>query len=77
MPLHATQRLVAQKEEYSNYIINMRPDDEFQREMLRVGSDVEVLSPQWLRDEIHDLARKRYTGLLVRFSLRLSHRCRE
>ena len=63
LPLHATQRLVSQNEEYSDYIINVRPEYEFQREMLRLGPDAEILSPQWLRDEmawLNEEALKRY-----------------
>ena len=49
--------------EYTDYIINVRPEYEFQHEMLRLGHDAEVLSPQWLRDEmvwLGEEALKRY-----------------
>lgn len=63
LPLHASQRIVEENKEYSDYIIKVRPEYEFQHEMLRLGSDAEVLSPQWLRDEmvwLHQEALKRY-----------------
>lgn len=63
LPLHATQRIVEQNKEYTDYIINVRPEYEFQREMLRLGPDAEILSPQWLRDEmawLNEEALKRY-----------------
>lgn len=63
LPLHGTQRLVVQNEEYSDYIINVRPEYEFQHEMLRLGQDAEVLSPKWLRVEmawLNEEALKRY-----------------
>lgn len=63
LPLHATQRIVEENKEYSDYIIIVRPEYEFQHEMLRLGSDAEVLSPQWLRDEmawLNEEALKRY-----------------
>ncbi len=63
LPLHTSQRIVEQNKEYTDYIINVRPEYEFQHEMLRLGPDAEVLSPQWLRDEmvwLNEEALKRY-----------------
>lgn len=65
LPLHATQRILENNEEYSDYIINVRPEYEFQHEMLRLRPDAEVLSPQWLREEmawLNEEALKRYKG---------------
>lgn len=63
LPLHITQRIVESNIDYTDYIINVRPEYEFQHEMLRLGPDAEILSPQWLRDEMAWLnkeALKRY-----------------
>lgn len=65
LPLHVTQRIVEQNKEYTDYIINVRPEYEFQHEMLRLGPDAEVLSPKWLRDEmvwLNEEALRRYKG---------------
>lgn len=56
LPLHKSQRLLVQTKEYSDYELNLRPEYEFQHEILRLGPDAEILSPQWLRDEIKWLA---------------------
>lgn len=56
LPLHRSQHLVAHTPDYSDYELILRPEYEFQREILRLGPDVEVLSPAWLRDEIKWLA---------------------
>lgn len=41
---------------YNEYEYFVRPEYEFQRELLRLGPDAEVISPLWLRDEIKYLA---------------------
>lgn len=51
-PLHHTQTRIAQTDEYSDYHFRLRPEYEFQHEILRLGPDAEVLSPQWLRSEM-------------------------
>lgn len=63
LPLHKTQRLVVHTSKYSDYELILRPEYEFQREILRLGPDAEILSPDWLREEIKWLAEetaKRY-----------------
>ena len=52
LPLHKSQKLEKRGKEYSDYSFRLRPEYEFQHEMLKMGCNVEVLSPQWLRDEI-------------------------
>ncbi len=51
-PLHHSQTLVYKTDEYSDYRFRLRPEYEFQHELLRLGQDAEVLSPQWLRDDM-------------------------
>ena len=52
LPLHKSQKLVKQEKEYSEYSYKLRPEYEFQHEILKMGYNAEVLSPQWLRDEM-------------------------
>ena len=52
LPLHKSQRLEKHENEYSEYSFKIRPEYEFQHEILKMGFNAEVLSPQWLRDEI-------------------------
>lgn len=66
LPLHKTQRLQCRTKEYSDYEFKLRPEYEFQHRILQLGFDAEVLSPQWLRDEIKWQAEeilKRYSTL--------------
>ncbi len=63
LPLHKSQRLISRNKDYSDYEFNLRAEYEFQRELLRLGPDAEVLSPQWLKKELQEQAHailKRY-----------------
>lgn len=51
-PLHHSQRVIERNVEYTDYGFRLRPEYEFQHEILRLGPDAEVLSPQWLRDDM-------------------------
>lgn len=51
LPLHSSQKLVKREKKYSEYSYRLRPEYEFQHEILKMGYNAEVLSPQWLRDE--------------------------
>jgi hypothetical protein len=51
-PLHPSQKIIVRKAEYTDYGFMLRPEYEFQHEILRLGPDAEVLSPQWLRDDM-------------------------
>ena len=52
LPLHKSQKLEKREKEYSEYSFRLRPEYKFQHEILKMGFNAEVLSPQWLRDEI-------------------------
>ncbi|MCH5236702.1 MAG: WYL domain-containing protein [Muribaculaceae bacterium] len=52
LPLHKSQKLIKREKEYSEYSFKLRPEYEFQHEILKMGFNAEVLSPRWLRDEI-------------------------
>ena len=50
--MHETQEEIEQNEEYSIFTFNLRPEFDFQQELLWNGEDTEVLEPEWLRKEI-------------------------
>lgn len=52
LPLHYSQQEKERHEEYSIFELDIRPTYDFQQEILRNGEDIEVLQPQWLRQEI-------------------------
>lgn len=64
VPLHSSQTLINHTQEYSDYQFHLRPEYEFQHEILRLGDDAEVLSPQWVRNEMREYAE----SMLQRYS---------
>lgn len=52
LPLHYSQQEKERYEEYSIFELDIRPTYDFQQEILQNGEDIEVLQPQWLRQEI-------------------------
>lgn len=56
LPLHKSQTIIGRTKEYTDYELILRPEYEFQHAILALGPDAEILSPQWLREEILWLA---------------------
>ena len=54
LPLHASQKETEQTKDYSIFEYHLIPTIEFKQELLSMGTNVEVLAPQKLRDEIKD-----------------------
>ena len=52
LKIHESQKEIERNEEYSIFTFNIRPQFDFQQEILKNGEEVEVLEPQWLREEI-------------------------
>ncbi len=50
--LHQSQERILETPEYSVYRFRLVPTYDFRQEIMSHGSDYEVLSPGWLRDEI-------------------------
>ena len=52
LPLHESQVRIQETPEYSVYQYHLVPKYDFRREILRWGPDMEVLSPEWFKDEV-------------------------
>jgi predicted DNA-binding transcriptional regulator YafY len=52
LKMHESQEEIERNEEYSIFTFNLRPEFDFQQELLWSGEDMEVLEPLWLRKEI-------------------------
>ena len=50
LPLHPSQCETETTDDYSVFTFRLRPTFDFQQELCRYGSAVEVLAPQWLRN---------------------------
>lgn len=51
-PLHHSQKLIGKTDEYMVFELTLRPTFDFFQELMSYGSDLEVLSPQSLRDRV-------------------------
>lgn len=51
LTLHQTQEEIERTDEYSIFTVRLRPTFDFQQEILSMGSDIEVLSPKWFRED--------------------------
>ena len=54
LPLHTSQKEVEKKDDYSIFELRLSPEFDFQQEILSQTPDIEVLSPEWLREEISE-----------------------
>ena len=54
--LHQSQKEIERNDEYSIFKVRLRPTFDFRQEILSMGSDIEVLSPKWLRDELAEIS---------------------
>jgi hypothetical protein len=52
LPLHPSQKEVEKGEGYSIFELRLCPEFDFQQEILSQSPEIEVLSPEWLREEI-------------------------
>ncbi len=60
LPLHASQAVEEEAADFTILRYHLRPSYDFRQEILSHGSDLEVLTPQWLRDNIAEIYRKQY-----------------
>ena len=57
LTLHKTQSEIEKNDEYSIFTVRLRPTYDFRQEILSMGSDVEVLTPKWFRDEVAEISK--------------------
>ena len=55
LPVHKSQHEIVKGENFSDFEYFMRPTIDFSGHLMSLGSQVKVLTPQWLADEIHDM----------------------
>lgn len=58
LPLHPSQEEVERHDDYSIFTLRLRPTFDFKQELLRCVDALEVLEPQWLRDDMTDKVRR-------------------
>ena len=55
LPIHHSQREIGQGEDFADFELYMRPTIDLSAHFLSRGSQVKVLSPQWLAEEIYTM----------------------
>lgn len=58
VPLHASQRVVDETDEWTDFSLCVSPTYDFKQDMLWHRDKLTVLSPQWLRDDMADILRR-------------------
>jgi predicted DNA-binding transcriptional regulator YafY len=58
LPLHPSQEEVERYDDYSIFTLRLRPTFDFEQELLRNVDALEVLEPQWLRNDMADKVRR-------------------
>ena len=54
LPLHDSQKETKRTEEYSIFEYHLKPEFDFEQEIFSNMDAMEVLEPQWLRDEVKE-----------------------
>lgn len=57
LPLHSSQEEVCSDEESATFSIDVKPTYDFYQKLLAKGDHIEVLSPEFVRDEMRNFAR--------------------
>ncbi len=52
LPIHHSQREIGRGEDYTEFELFVRPTPDFIRHLIGMGDQVQVLSPEWLADEV-------------------------
>ena len=55
LPIHHSQRIIEEGEDYADFELNLRPTIDLTRHLLGLGNTVQVLTPDWLADEVHNM----------------------
>lgn len=53
LPFHHTQVETVTEDDYSIFRMHMIPTEDFEMDLLSRGNSIEVLEPDWLREEMH------------------------
>lgn len=52
LPMHKSQKIIDRNKDYTEFQLRLRPEPHFQQTLFKYGQDIEVLSPEWLRNEM-------------------------
>lgn len=55
LPIHHSQKEIAQGDNYADFEFNLRPTFDFINHLMGLGNMVQILSPEWLAEEVRDM----------------------
>ena len=55
LPLHNSQEIIEENDDFTIFRYYIQPTYDFRQELLSHGAEIEVLSPEWFRDEIANI----------------------
>ena len=58
LPLHETQTIIEKNDEYSIFEYYLAPNYDFKHELLSKGESVEVIEPEWFREDMKEAIKK-------------------
>lgn len=58
LPLHSSQRVIERKDGWTSFYLRLRPTYDLLHELFGFGSEIEIISPQWIADELKLWARE-------------------
>lgn len=54
LPLHHTQRELNRTDDYTDFEVHLKPTSDFMAHLMSRGQWIEVISPQWMADEMQN-----------------------
>lgn len=55
LPIHNSQQEIKEGKDYADFEYHLRPTNDFCSRLLSLGSQIKVLTPQWLADQVRDM----------------------
>lgn len=55
LPVHISQQEIRKGKDYSDFEYHLHPTDDFKSRLLSLGSQIKVVTPQWLADQVCDM----------------------
>ena len=55
LPIHSSQREIAEGEDFADFELNLRPTIDFSRHLMGLGNTIKILTPEWLAEEVRDM----------------------
>ena len=53
LPIHSSQKEIAQGEGYADFELHVRPTIDMSRHLLGLGNTIKILEPEWLAEVVH------------------------